>query len=190
MNVPCRAAACTSSLSAGAPVRPSRVVNSTTAVTVHRLLGVERREQLGPPAHGVPHRDRRRLAEPADRRLLHRQQPLVDLLPRHRRAAVLELLAEVVERAVPDPARGALLARLLGEEAHRLAEQAERRVRRREHLERGRSGPGAVLREPVARQRGVERGRAAGSRSRRRRGRPRRRRRRSRPRAPRRARAS
>ena len=67
--------------------------------------------------------------------------------------------ADVMQRAVADPARRALLARLLGEEAHRLGEQAQRRVRRGEHLHCGRARAGAVLAQAVARERRVERSR-------------------------------
>ena len=101
----------------------------------------------------------RRLAEPADRRLLHREKPLVHLLARHRRAVVLELLREVVERAVADPARRALLARLLGEEAHRLREQAKWRVRHGEDLHGGRARARSVLTQAIPRERRIERGR-------------------------------
>ena len=88
----------------------------------------------------------------------HRLEPLVDLVPRHRRAPVLELLGDVVERPVADPARSALLARLLGEEAHRLREQAERGVGAREDLDGGGADAAAPLGERLARQRHVERG--------------------------------
>src|SRR5574340_426657 len=157
MKVPCRAAAWTRSSPSGALTLWPSSVNSTIAVTLPRPL--EGREELRPDAHRVSHRHRRRLPEPADGRLLHRLEPLVHLLPRHRGMPVLELPAEVVERAVPDPARRALLARLLGEEAHRLAQEAERRVRRREDLHRGRARAGAPLAQPLAREGSVERGR-------------------------------
>ncbi len=188
MKVPCRAAAWTISSPSGAlTVRPSSV-NSTTPVTVPPPLRAARSARA--TAHRVSHRDRRGLAEAADRGLLHREQPLVDLLPRHRRAAVLELLAEMVERAISDPAGRALLAGLLGEEAHRLGEQAERGVAGGEDLERGRPDAGAVLAKTVAGRAARRSPTAEGSRSPRRRARSRRPRPRSRPRTPRRARAS
>ena len=102
-------------------------------------LQLERGEKLRPVLHRVPDRERRGLAEAADRGLLHREQPLVHLLAGHGRAAVLELLAEMVQGAVSDPAGRALLARLLGEEAHRLGEEPERRVALREDLDRRRA---------------------------------------------------
>src|SRR5206468_10530254 len=55
--------------------------------------------------------------------------------PRHHGFTVLELLEQMVERAVADPARRALLARLLGEEAHRLREQPQDRIATREDLD-------------------------------------------------------
>ena len=63
------------------------------------------------------------------------------------------------QRAVADPARSALLARLLGEEAHRLGEQAQHGVARGEDLHRRRAGPAVPLPQRVARQRNVEGGR-------------------------------
>ena len=98
------------------------------------------------------------MTEAADRGLGHRLEPLVHLLARHRRAAVLELLGHVVQRSVADPAGRALLARLLGEEAHRLSEQAEHRIARREDLHRRRARSGAPLAQRVTRQRNVQRG--------------------------------
>jgi hypothetical protein len=73
---------------------------------------------------GVPERDRRRLAQAADRASLDRHEPLLELGARHRGFALLELGEHVLERARPDAARRALLTRLLGEEAHRLAHEA------------------------------------------------------------------
>ena len=61
------------------------------------------------------------------------------------------------ERPVSDSARGALLARLLGEEPHRHREQPQERVRRGEDLEAGRAGAGAPVAELLARERDVER---------------------------------
>ena len=70
----------------------------------------ERGEELRPVPERSTDGKRRALAEPADRRRLHRLEPLVDLPARHLRLAVGEPLDDVRERAVPDPARGALLA--------------------------------------------------------------------------------
>ena len=109
----------------------------------------------GPVAADRAYRDRRSLAEPADRRLLERLEPGLQLLARERGAAG----GEVVEPARADPARRALLARLLGEEPHRLGEQLERRVRGREDLHRRRADRGAPLRERLPRHGRVERGR-------------------------------
>ena len=132
-----------------------------------------RSEELGPVLNGVPDRDRRGLAEPADRGHRHRLEPFVDLAARHRRAAVLELLGDVVEGAVADPARSALLARLLGEEPHRLARAggagSTRPGRPGRRRSRRRSPTPRAPRASAARRAR----RAAGSRSRRRRARSR-----------------
>jgi hypothetical protein len=72
---------------------------------------------------------------------------------------VLELLTDVVEGTVADPAGGALLARLLGEEPHRLAEQAQRRIGGRKHLDGSRADAAAPGTEAFARERDVERSR-------------------------------
>src|SRR2546430_402250 len=123
MKTPCRAAASTSSSPSGAlTVLPSSVNSTTTAI--------HSRRQLRPVPQRRPHRDRRGLAEAADRRRRHRPEPLLETLRRHLDPA----LEEVVERAVPDPARRALLAGLLREEAHRLREQAPHGVARRKDL--------------------------------------------------------
>ena len=111
--------------------RPSSV-NSTTALILRAALRAGRRAPASVRTRSAsgtarPGRGRRS-------RSLHCVEPLLDLRPASP-PRPFELLAEVVQRAVADPAGRALLARLLGEEAHRLGEQAQRRVARREHLE-------------------------------------------------------
>ena len=156
MNVPCRAAAWTSSSPSGAGRPP---VERELDHRHHATSSVSGANSSGQCVIAFRTGNGRRLAEPADRGLLHRQQPLVHLLARHRRAVVLELLREVVERAVADPARRALLARLLGEEAHRLREQAKWRVRHGEDLHGGRARACPVLTQAIPRERRIERGR-------------------------------
>ena len=108
---------------------------SRSALSGRRLEGA----QLRPVAQRAPDRDRRRLAKAADRGQRHRLQPFLALL----RANTAHRRRPKVERAVADPARGALLARLLGEEAHRLGEQAERGVGAGEDLDSRRADPAA-----------------------------------------------
>src|SRR5207247_10106675 len=94
----------------------------------------KRSEELRPVAHRAAERGRGALAEAADRSLLHCHEPLLELPAGHGRAVVLELVQDVLEAARADAAGRTLLARLLGEEAHRLADEPQHRVRRGKDL--------------------------------------------------------
>ena len=84
-----RASAWTSSSPSGAETsRPSSVKDYGAGLTVASDPLTERRDQLGPVLEDAPHRERRGLAETADRGLRHRLEPLVDLRAGHRRAAL------------------------------------------------------------------------------------------------------
>src|SRR4051812_6057211 len=158
MKTPWRAAAWTRSSPSGALARRPSSVKLTIVLTVcSSYCGLTQRfEEIRPVAERISHREGRPLPKPADRGCRHRVEPLLRPLACHRRPAALELLDEMMHAAVSDPARRALLARLLGEEPHRLGEEPERRVRRREDLQRGGAGAGIPLAQALAGERHVE----------------------------------
>ena len=147
MKTPFRAAAWTSSSpSPAVAIRPSRVnsIMPSSSRTARASAGAR-----SGPGSARPGRGRRSRSAPSPR-----------ATPRAGPAAIVPLAREDgMQGAVADPARRALLARLLGEEAHRLGEQAARRVGAREDLHAGGADAAAPLGERLARQRRVERGR-------------------------------